>query len=122
MNLKKLLIGSVILGFIALSGCSKDNLPGTYDASEVGKVKKVIPGIILSKRPVVIRSKTSDAVTLDADANANETVLPGVEYVIKLDSGSTISVVQNEDLHLKTKQHILVIYGENTRIVADQGN
>lgn len=43
----------------------------------------------------------------------------GYEYIIKLDNGSTISVVQDKDLQLNVKQHVLVIYGEMTRIIAD---
>ena len=44
------------------------------------------------------------------------------EYVIKLNSGHIISVVQAENIKLKNKQRILVIYGANTRVVADHGS
>lgn len=44
----------------------------------------------------------------------------GVEYIIKLDDGETISIVQLNKLQFKVNQHVLIIYGATTRIVADQ--
>jgi outer membrane lipoprotein SlyB len=105
----------VLFGFV-LGGC-KELPPGEYDASEVGKIKKVIPGTIISKRAVNLHKQTSSN-TIDSGYNQTH----GVEYVIKLNSGSIISVVQSEDLKLKNKQKILVIYGGNTRVVADNGS
>ena len=133
------ILSLVSILFLALNGCSKDLPPGNYDASEVGKIKKVVPGVIISKRPITIRSKNvktetppsvnpltnneSASSNTDADMIDTDTVQThGVEYVIRLDSGSIISVVQSEDLRLKTKQHILVISGNNTRIVPDDGS
>jgi outer membrane lipoprotein SlyB len=46
----------------------------------------------------------------------------GTEYIIKLDAGPTISVVQTEELQLSIKQHVLVLYGEMTRIISDNVN
>ena len=43
----------------------------------------------------------------------------GIEYIIKLKSGETISVVQAANVQFAPKQHILVIYGAMTRLVAD---
>lgn len=43
----------------------------------------------------------------------------GYEYIIKLEGGQTISVAQTEDVQFKPNQHVLVIYGALTRIVAD---
>ncbi len=43
----------------------------------------------------------------------------GYEYIIQLNTGSTISVTQTEDLQLAVNQHVLVIYGEMTRIIPD---
>lgn len=113
----------ILLGF-TLTSCFKDQPPGDYDASEIGKVKKVIPGTIISKRAVNLHKQTanskgqSDSNFIDAGYNQTK----GVEYVIRLNSGNIISVVQNEDLKLKNKQKILVIYGRNTRVVADNGS
>ncbi|TAK76526.1 MAG: hypothetical protein EPO11_04125 [Gammaproteobacteria bacterium] len=45
----------------------------------------------------------------------------GYEYIIQLDKGSTISVVQSaEETIFNVNQHVLVIYGSKTRIVADE--
>ncbi|OJY28963.1 MAG: hypothetical protein BGO90_08970 [Legionella sp. 40-6] len=112
-----------LLPFMALllSQC-KHVPPGEYDANEVGKIKKVVPGRIISKRLVNLHLKINDNQRhhdlIDTDYNQ----IRGVEYVIKLKSGSIISVVQSENLNLKNKQKILIIYGKNTRVVADNGS
>lgn len=105
------------------AGCHTDLSPGDYDSAEVGKIKKVIPGTILSIRPVRLHSKTADTVTIDAQEPGNHMNRSrGFEYVIKLNSGAIISVVQSEDIKFKIKQRILVIYGKNTRVVPDNGS
>lgn len=120
-------ISALLLGLF-LAGCSNELPPGEYDANEIGKVKKVIPGVIISKRPVNLHRQSTDA-NLHSKVNAENNLLDGgynrthgMEYVIKLNSGSIISVVQAEDLRLKNKQKILVIYGRHTRVVADNGS
>lgn len=116
----------VLLG-LALAGCSKELPPGEYDANEIGKIKKVIPGTIISKRAVNLHRTTEENTNTHSkadgsfvDSGYNQT--HGVEYVIRLNSGGIISVVQSEDLKLKNKQKILVIYGRHTRVVADNGS
>ena len=125
MKLNKIMACLIAVFCLVLSGCAKDLPPGNYDSSEVGKVKKVVPGTIISMRQVNIQGKTDAAAPASTSkeeyADANITRTRGFEYVIKLNSGSIISLVQNEDLHLKTKQRILIIYGDNTRIVPDDG-
>ena len=103
---------------IGLNGCSKNLPPADYDASEVGKIKRVVPGVIVSMRPVRLHSKAVDTAESESSVNRSH----GFEYVIKLNSGNIISVVQSENIKLKTRQHILVIYGANTRVVADNGS
>jgi outer membrane lipoprotein SlyB len=117
---------ALLLGLI-LVGCNKDLPPGEYDANEIGKIKKVIPGTIISMRKVNLHK--SNDVALAQNKPRSESLIEGgynqthgVEYVIKLNSGGIISVVQAEDLKLKNKQKILVIYGRNTRVVADNGS
>lgn len=124
MNIKFINFFSLVLSIILVSGCAKDLTPGSYDATEVGTVKKVVPGVIISKRPINIYTKNneSNVAAMDntpLDSNTKRT--RGFEYVIKLNSGDIISIAQDEDLKLKVKQPILVIYGKNTRIVADEG-
>lgn len=108
-----------------LASCSKELPPGDYDANEIGKIKKVVPGMVISKRPVNLHKQATDSTngntTLNfPDSSYNKT--HGMEYVIKLSSGTIISVVQAEDLRLKNKQKVLVIYGKHTRVVADNGS
>lgn len=117
----------LVLGF-SLASCTKDLPPGEYDANEIGKIKKVIPGTVISMRTVNLR-KQAPELTQDGTPTRSDNLIEGgynqtrgVEYVIKLNSGGIISVVQAEDLKLKNKQKILVIYGRNTRVVADHGS
>jgi len=127
MKRKPIIFG--IIGLICcllVTGCNKDLSPGDYDAAEVGKIKKVVPGTIISMRPVRLHNKINESMTEKpttsgfADNSMNKT--HGYEYVIRLNSGNIISVVQAETIKFKNKQHILVIYGKNTRIVPDRGS
>ncbi len=43
----------------------------------------------------------------------------GYEYIIKLRNGSTVSIVQAEDLNVHVNQRVLIIYGAKTRIIPD---
>lgn len=114
---------------IALMSCSSKELPpGDYDAAEVGKVKKVISGTILSARPVRLHNENIENLTLQPDnphlKSLNDTGITknhGFEYVIRLQSGHIISVVQADTIQFKPKQHVLIIYGKNTRIMPDNG-
>lgn len=126
MKLNRLVIA--MLAALAVAGC-KEVPPGDYDSAEVGKIKKVVPGVIISMRPVRLHNKNAElglttrggaSATVADDASSGRS--HGYEYVIKLNSGGIISVVQAETIRLKTKQHILVIYGRNTRVVADNGS
>ena len=103
------IVGLFGLIFLFLLSACKDIEPGDYDASEVGQVKKVTPGLIISKRAVKFHSKTkSDSEYLDRGQ--------GYVYVVKLNNGKIVSVAQSEDLRLKVKQRVLVVYGKHTRI------
>jgi len=114
---------------LLMSACHKDLPPGDYDASEVGKIKKVSPGVVLSLRPVRLHNPGAEPGVLGggdaaqpSEYNVAQSRSHGVEYVVKLNSGSIISVVQAENIQLKAKQRVLVIYGHNTRIVPDHGS
>jgi outer membrane lipoprotein SlyB len=118
---------TLLFGFI-LVACTKELPPGEYDANEIGKVKKVIPGTVISMRKVNLHKPSQEALagtfksSSDSMIDSGYNQTHGVEYVIKLNSGGIISVVQAEDLKLKNKQKILVIYGKTTRVVADNGS
>lgn len=122
----KTMLGAMIglICCLLLTSCHRDLLPGDYDAAEVGKIKKVVPGTIISIRPVRLHSKTNDSLKVTTggytDNSLNRT--HGHEYVVRLNSGNIISIVQAEKIKFKNKQHILVIYGKNTRIVPDHGS
>ncbi len=128
MKRNRLVCSLALMACLVLTGCNKELPPGDYDAAEVGKIKKVVPGVIISMRPVRLHNKNAE-IGITSPARAHTSVEDsivnrshGYEYVIKLNSGGIISVVQAENIKLKTKQHILVIYGRNTRVVADHGS
>lgn len=111
-----------------LTCCSKELPPGDYDAAEVGKVKKVLSGTILSARPVRLHNQNVENLSSHPDSPSENamndngmTKSHGYEYVVRLNSGNIISVVQADTIQFKPKQHVLVIYGNNTRIMPDNG-
>lgn len=125
MKYKNLFTGLLMSLCLLLGACTKDVAPGDYDSQEVGKIKKVVPGVIISKRAVRIHNAVAESTSTTTNSNEGDNVMNrshGFEYVIRLNSGAIISLVQTEDLNLKTKQHILVIYGNNTRVVPDDGS
>lgn len=110
------------LSLLTLTHCANHNASGPtgdYNEADVGKVNKVAQGVIVSERVVNVYNRPQVKGGVDSDST-DITRKTGYEYVIKLDSGSIVSVVQTEDLHLEPKQRILVIYGASTRVVADQ--
>ena len=118
---------TAVLMALTLTYCTKPiagQATGDYDAGDVGKVNKVLQGTIISGRVVNVYNKPEGQAIQNTsnELNADVTRRTGYEYVIKLDTGAIVSVVQTENLHLKPKQHILVIYGASTRVVADEGS
>ncbi len=118
---------SILLCCFGLTNCggTKAVPPGDYDSAEVGKIKKVVPGTIISMRAVRLHTRNSPVTPNSLEAESDNNAVNrshGFEYVIRLNSGSIISVVQAEDINLKVKQRILVIYGRNTRVVPDNGS
>lgn len=105
-----------------LTSCSKDLPPGNYDATEVGKVKKVAPGVVISMRAVKFHSKNAETDKIDNPGTEYVDGGRGYEYVIRLNSGEIVSVAQAEDLKFKANQHVLVIYGNTTRVMPDDSN
>lgn len=109
------IVGLISLVFFLMLSACKNTQPGIYETSEVGKVKKVTAGVIISKQPVKFQSKTAPGSDY-VDGGQ------GYVYVIKLNNGSTVSIAQSEDLKLKVKQHVLVVYGKLTRVLPDDGS
>ena len=44
----------------------------------------------------------------------------GMEYVVQLDGGQAVTLVQGPDTQIPVGQRVLVLYGERARIVPDQ--
>jgi len=119
----KKIIGCITLVVsLLLIGCSKELPPSVYDTSDVGKVKKVASGVIISKRAVKFNSKAKDGTNPDAPGTEFVDGGQGYVYVIKLKGGGIVSIAQSEDLGLKVKQAVLVVYGKHSRILPDDGS
>lgn len=114
-----------IMLVLSLAGCSSKSTgqaTGDYNSADVGKVNKVVQGVIVSGRTVNVYNKpVSSKKSKPDEIDTDTTRKTGYEYVIKLDSGAIISVVQTENLELEAGQRILVIYGAQTRVVPDEG-
>lgn len=126
MNKYKLALGAValVLGF---SGCAKNTSgPTAYADADVGVVKKVQKGVVLSERVVRIYNNPANAGEVKPGSNPNEGAVEGLdyaqgsEYVIRLEDGQIVSLVQSEGPRLPVSQRVLVIYGKTTRVVANQ--
>ncbi len=121
--MKKLARILTALSILTLTHCVTNQTGGAtgdYNEADVGKMNKVAQGVIVSQRVVNVYNRPTTGTASSDDSATDVTRKTGHEYVIKLDSGSIISVVQTEDLNLEPKQRILVIYGSSTRVVPDQ--
>lgn len=112
---------------VGLSGCAKNtSAPTAYADADVGVVKKVQKGVILSARTVRIFNSANNAEGKPANGGPSEGAMEGIdysqgyEYVIRLEDGQIVSLVQTEDTRLPVSQRVLVIYGKTTRVVANQ--
>jgi outer membrane lipoprotein SlyB len=74
----KIIFGTIVACAL-ISGCAQNVSPNTYDASEVGTVSKVMPGVIISKRAVNIdaNSGAGGLAGSIAGAAAGSTVIGG---------------------------------------------
>jgi len=107
-----------------LAACSKDMQPDVYDTAEIGVVARVTKGVIISKNPVKITMSGEDS-TINALPAANEfdkgvQFKKGFQYIIQLEDGQVISVVENENVSFKPKQKVLITFGKTTRISANE--
>lgn len=117
--MNKHFVAAVLVAGALLVGCAKEPAPSIYGTSEVGVVTTVKPGIIVSHRLIKLdKNRPADAdPTLAQTPNAFQS--NGYEYVIQLEDGSVISLIQTEQVKFKDNQRVFVIYGKTTRIVAN---
>lgn len=122
----KIVITALILLVVSISGCSKALPPSIYGSNEIGILNKVQSGIILSKRQVYVNANEEiDQSQKGRRISANEisagvTHQQGFEYIIRLEDGKVVSVVQADDMKFKVNQRVFVVYGETTHIIPNQ--
>jgi outer membrane lipoprotein SlyB len=94
--------GVGVLSGATAGGAAGSLIGGNTATNVVGAVGGVVVGGVVGN-------------AIDKSINTHQ----GIEYIIKLDDGPTVSVTQVEDLKFNVHQRVLVIYGEMTRIIAD---
>jgi outer membrane lipoprotein SlyB len=108
----------LLLALSALIGCSKEIPPSIYSTSEVGVVTNVKPGIVVSSRMVKL-DKTPQTAETSSGPTSSAFQKDGYEYVVQLEDGTIISIIQNEQIKFKNNQRVFIIYGKTTRIVSN---
>ena len=137
--------GLSVIGLAAVVGCSSSYSPNTYATGAVQQVNKVEPGVVIGFRQVTISAgATVSAVTGGADGGVlggTQSPLVGInsalgavggttiehasgdttgwEYIVRKANGDLLSVTQREQAPLPLGQEVLVIAGNQARIVAD---
>jgi outer membrane lipoprotein SlyB len=90
------------LAGVAAGAAAGSGMGGSLAANVVGAVGGAVAGGVIGN-------------SMDKKINGHD----GFEYIIKLKNGSIISVAQSKELEFSLKQHVLIVYGARTRIIAD---
>ena len=56
---------------------------------------------------------------IGAAAESSATKQMGVEYVVETENGNLMTIVQGVDLNFQVGQRVLVLYGSQSRVIAD---
>jgi outer membrane lipoprotein SlyB len=117
-------LGLILAG---LSGCGPSYSPDTYASSAVQQANKVEQGIVIGVRDVAVSaSGTTGAVTGAAAGGIAGTAAEHIaadtnayEYIVRKGNGDLVSVTQKDKTPLALGQHVLVIAGNQARVVPD---
>ncbi len=117
----KLLLSAA--GLAAIAACSPSYSPNTYSTGAVQQVNKVETGVVIGFRQVRISASGTVGAVIGSmigttlDHAAGDTF--GWEYIVRKADGELLSVTQHEEAPLALGQKVLVIAGNQARIVAD---
>jgi outer membrane lipoprotein SlyB len=121
--MERLLIGCVsLVALLGIAGCAQVSTNATGSAAAVAHPSASREGTILSMRPVTLRSNrapwsiallatASGAMAVGDDASRELT-----EFIVRTDAGSTISIVQTNELGFRPGDRILVLHDDHTHI------
>lgn len=127
------------------AACTLD--PNAYPVESVGNASPTTRGVVLSSRRVTLTDDQAGAATLGGAAGGaiigaslsrsgapvgalagalvgvavdlNRPKLMGTEYVIRTETGATMTVLQIESEAMPVQQHVMVVYGSPVRVLAD---
>jgi outer membrane lipoprotein SlyB len=110
-----------LLALFGIAGCAQ---AVTQTATPVAATVRPVPaseGTILSLRPVAVRSDRDPwRIALLADASGATGVADGssqlTEFIVRIDGGSTISVVQSNELGFRPGDRVTVLHDGHTHI------
>jgi hypothetical protein len=114
---------ALFISTILLSGCSTFSSPDGENFTEFSHAKHAEKGVVVGARKTKGGSQTvaqDDFTTSDIIEEGHESIpQAGVEYLVKTDNGSLISVTQGNSPVFTRGQHVKIEYGIHPHIVAD---
>jgi outer membrane lipoprotein SlyB len=112
-----------LVALLALTGCAHSVTNAAAPATATEHVAPAGAGTILSLRVVAARSDSDPwRVALLADAGGATASLGDgsagqiTEFIVRIDGGSTISVVQTNELGFRVGDRVIVLHDGHTRL------
>ena len=110
-----------------VAGCGRDYSPNTYASNAVQQANKAEQGVIVAVREVgasgsgTVGAMMGGAAGGIAGSTAEHIVgdTRAFEYIVRKTNGHLVSVTQNDTKPLAIGQKVLVITGNQARVVAD---
>ena len=106
-----------------IAGCAPTNLPASGSPVTAAQPAAISAGRILSMRVVSTQTTPSSWRALFlADAGATGAASDGgngalVEFIVRTDDGSTLSVVQANEREFHTGDRVIILHDGNARLV-----
>jgi hypothetical protein len=120
---KKIFFAPLVFS-ILLSGCSSLSNPEGENFTDFSHAKHAEKGVVIGARKTHGAQQTlashDDFMTSDIIEEGHESIpQSGVEYLVKTDNGSLISVTQGSSPAFMRGQHVKIEYGTHPHIVGD---
>lgn len=153
MTVRKILFSALglILAGLVTSGCATQPVGGPYAGpGDYGRANYTETGVIVSSRPVLVRSDGRGGAVVGAIAGGaagaalggdtggsiagglagallggilgseiekSSSAQEGIEYIIELDNGRTVTVIQDPSRYFEPGTRVRVIFGDYVRVV-----
>jgi outer membrane lipoprotein SlyB len=125
-KMNRLLRSGCVVIVCGVAGCAQSATSVTTAKSAPAHGSVAEAGVILSMRAVAAPSDATWRTALLADANvttiANDSAArPMIEFIVRDDTGATISVVQSNALGLNVGDHVTILHDTRTHLVRPSG-